>query len=416
MDHKETKVTVLDSYIDIQRTPLIRAAKLIHVKGTGALRTRSYSKDMGNYDTRYFWQVMFNDTPLVQVNAPECPTCADMLATGYGISNADSPELEQIQEKMNEPFVSLEDSIDNIRPLLGLLESGLYVIADMMCYPTDGIGNFFWNVPNKWTENPATATCLGSGSQYGYETDFYDGHLEVGIPVFMYPTQDTDCYDASRVEHYIEAMKDGMEIPRAILYGFESFLGFLLDGHHKACAAAALRLPVHCLVIIPENGFQGTDPDEGKGLGRLFFNNVKVYRSEIPEQYWFESIEEAKKEPKFKVKKGTINHRKWEAKYLDSASSYPDVFEYAAWVAGAELMDFPIEDAQIYDCLISNTDYSNRKLRFILHVLDQTDPEKFKEIAALTKRTKHGADSGFEALVKRMLQRHIDRENKLNSI
>jgi len=54
-----------------------------------------------------------------------------------------------IQEKVNSNYLSLEESIENIEPLLTLLETGFYLIADAICYPTDGDKNFFWNTPNK---------------------------------------------------------------------------------------------------------------------------------------------------------------------------------------------------------------------------------------------------------------------------
>ena len=61
-----------------------------------------------------------------------------------------------IQEKVNSNYISLEKSIENIEPLLTLLETGFYLVADAICYPTDGDKNFFWNVPNEPVETLAT--------------------------------------------------------------------------------------------------------------------------------------------------------------------------------------------------------------------------------------------------------------------
>ena len=50
---------------------------------------------------------------------------------------------------MNSEFVSIWDSAEKIKPLLGLLGDGYYALADVICFPSDGDGHFFYEVPNE---------------------------------------------------------------------------------------------------------------------------------------------------------------------------------------------------------------------------------------------------------------------------
>ncbi len=121
--------------------------------------------------------------------------------------------------------MDLETSIIDITPILGLLQTGLYVIGDIEAYPTDGNGHFFWEINDSFTENPATAGVL---------TDDYD-YVD-GIPVYLYPTQDTKFFDENRVDYYLKMYYDFDYAPRAIIYNYSEFISLILDGHHKACS------------------------------------------------------------------------------------------------------------------------------------------------------------------------------------
>lgn len=183
-------IEVIDCDINLSDAPQIINAKLLHINGTGALRTRSKIIP-GDY--RILSQVVLNDTPLIQFNTPECPTCSKLIATGYGLSNANCSELTAISERINSPFESLNKSIDDLSPLFALLESGLYLIADALCIPTDGNGHFFWDVPDSGTLNPAANDILLSEYDYKYVH---------GTLSYLYPTQDSSCYNPMRVQYY----------------------------------------------------------------------------------------------------------------------------------------------------------------------------------------------------------------------
>lgn len=198
-----------------------------------------------NKDYDYYSYLQLNGKTLVQGQYPECPTCKGMLATGYGIENIECPELEAARTCMNSGFVSIMNSAERIKPLLGLLSDGYYALADTICFPSDGEGRFFYEVPNelKYYE----AAC------YGYYCN-WDYCCVDHFPIFLYPTQSASLINNERVEYYAQIMKTEVEPPRAIAYHLYGFMNALLDGHHKACAAASLGQCVKCLTIIPCDG------------------------------------------------------------------------------------------------------------------------------------------------------------------
>jgi hypothetical protein len=211
-------------------------AKLVSVIGTGAFESVTMKIDDDYYGERYLSHIKLKGVPLAQMDTPSCPTCASLLSTGYGIDTVDCPEIKNVRDKLNMPFVCLEHSIKDMLPILGLLQSGLYVIADIEAYPTDGNGHFFWEVNDLFTKNPATAGILTE------DYDYVDG-----IPAYLYPTQNTACFDENRVEHYLKMYKDYVNVPRTIVYNYSEFINLILDGHHKACAAGKLGKRVKCL-------------------------------------------------------------------------------------------------------------------------------------------------------------------------
>ena len=198
-----------------------------------------------NDDYEYYMQMQMNGIPLVQGQFPSCPTCKGMLATGYGIENVDSPELVEARNCMNSEFVSIWDSAEKIKPLLGLLGDGYYALADVICFPSDGDGHFFYEVPNELKYYDAAC--------YGYYCN-WDFSCTENFPLFLYPTQSSSLINNERVEYYAQIMRTEKNPPRALGYHLYGFMNVLLDGHHKACAAASLGKVIRCLTVIPCDG------------------------------------------------------------------------------------------------------------------------------------------------------------------
>lgn len=373
------KMTVekLNVDIDISQIPSVKSARLVFVKGKGILTTDTTVMADSYYGSRYLSQIKLNNTPLVQINAPSCPTCSSILATGYGIENENCEELKCIRDVINGAFISLDDSIDAISSLLTLLESGLYIIADAVCFPTDGNDSFFWNVPNEPTENMATAGVLLPDVDYGYVS---------GQPVYLYPTQSTDCYNEERVKNYIDVFESTDNPPRAIVYQFGEFINFILDGHHKACAASMLGKTLNCIVIIPFTHYGYNNINNKMIPDTLYFSSIKIATKYVDEKY-LPSIQKQCKQKKAKeFTPGNINHRVWEQEYLDTVYKYPSTLEYAEIIVAGVPNSF-ITDDLIKNCL-DNLDAENQqKMKAILFALINQNDIRWKQAAIIcTKR------------------------------
>ena len=208
--------------------------------GAYALKTERLD-DRSHYGDMLLPSVLtLHGVPIVQMKTALCPTCSGLLAAGYGLSTADAGELSRISEAVNADFVGLAESLEILKPLLGLLPDGIYLLRDTVVYPTDGEGRFFWAVPPEMTHYRAY-----SESIYSHETltcVSADGR-------FLYPSQSPGRYSAERVQYYTERLQAGRNAPRAVAYHVLGGMSVLLDGHHKACAAARLHIPLRCLVI-----------------------------------------------------------------------------------------------------------------------------------------------------------------------
>jgi hypothetical protein len=130
--------------------------------------------------------------------------------------------------------IPLKDAIENIYPLLGLLESGFYVILDTTLHPTDGNGGFFWD---------RQVDVLTKGSCLYYYGDGEWGNLR---PYYTIATEPKEKCCKERVEYYRKNPHS-----RAIAYYMDGYMTALIDGHHKTFAAALQHKDVNALVIVP---------------------------------------------------------------------------------------------------------------------------------------------------------------------
>ena len=358
-------VDILDLKVDCSEIINIKEAKLVYVNGKGKLTVERGKSRYPDWEAPS--KIKLNDVPLIQAKIPDCSTCSSLLATGYGIENANCKELLEIQEKINSDYVNLETSINNMKPLLTLLESGFYLIADAICYPTDG-ENFFWNVPNNLKE------FLSAGSVYlGEGTYVFDQ------PVYLYPTQTTDSYNKNRVDYYIEKFKNSTyNKPRAIVYNFEEFINFIIDGHHKACASTILKEPVNCILIIPNRIYK----NYYKNIC-LNFSGILVDYKNIPKEYT-QYIKKEKFSPsqeKIEIKDGIVNNREWEKEYINSAKHYLSLLDYANVIDIMQDNEIEVNDIFIKNCLENFDKDSQVKMKKLLYLLEFTDIKKAQDIA-----------------------------------
>lgn len=383
-------VDILDLKVDCSEIINIKEAKLVYVNGKGKLTVETGKSELPNWEAPT--KIKLNSIPLVQAQIPDCPTCSSLLATGYGIENTNCKELLEIQEKINSDYVNLETSIDNMKALLTLLKSGFYLIADAICYPTDG-ENFFWNVPNNLTENLTTAPVyLGEGT-YVFDQ-----------PVYLYPTQTTNSYNKDRVDYYIEKFKNSTyNKPRAIVYNFEEFINFIIDGHHKACASALLKEPVSCILIIPAKIYE----DYYKNTC-LNFSGILMDYKNIPKEYtrYIKKERFSPSQEKIEIKDGIVNNREWEKEYINSAKHYPSIIDYANVIDIMHDNEIEVNDIFIENCLKNFDEDSQLKMKKLLYLLEFTNIKKAQEIALKYARKtlrEEEIDKELKQLVYRIL-------------
>ena len=301
---------------------------------------------------------------------------------------------EKIQKEINSNFISLEESIKTIEPLLKLFETDFYLIADAECYPTDGEKNFYWDISNKLKDFPAT------GSAYLVEEE--ESYYVFNQPVYLYPTQTTDCYNKERVEYYIEKFKncDNNE-PRAIVYNFGEFINFVIDGHHKACASALLGKPLKCLLIIKGEGYR-----DWNKKNYLKFLGTEIEGDKISDKY----RELAKFEiniptKSVSIKEGCVNKREWEQEYIESVKKFPDLTKYATIVNDLVYEKMEITDDLMEYYLKKFDRESQRKVRIIIHNLEFSDKKKAKEFIIKYARAslKHKISNKLKVLMYEFL-------------
>lgn len=256
------KVKIMEN-INVDSYTWCKSAVIFEVKnGKASLKHVSSNID----DDHYKSHLLLNGFPLLQADNPYCPTCSGLLATGYGIENIDCEELDEVRKNINSEFIDIKKSAAILKPLLGLLSDGIYILADIPHYPVNGSGNFFYNISNELTK--VTATC----SSY-YNHDFLT--VVDGFPAYLYPTQSDTCINRKRVDHYVELLKNSKNPPRAIAYYEDGFISALLDGHHKAAAAAILGVPINCLTII--KGFECSYSDaNGNKEEKISFSSIEI--------------------------------------------------------------------------------------------------------------------------------------------
>ena len=383
-------VDILDLKVDCNKIINIKEAKLVYVNGKGKLTVETGKSEPPNWEAPT--KIKLNGIPLIQAQIPDCPTCSSLLATGYGIENTNCKELLEIQEKINSNYVNLETSIDNMKALLTLLKSGFYLIADAICYPTDG-ENFFWNVPNKLKEfSSAGPAYLGEGT-YVFNQ-----------PVYLYPTQTTDSYNKDRVEYYVEKFKNSADNkPRAIVYNFKDFINFIVDGHHKACASTILKEPVSCILIIPAKIYE----DYYKNT-RLNFSGILMDYKNIPKEYtrYIKKERFSPSQEKIEIKDGMVNNREWEKEYINSAKHYPSIIDYANVIDIMHDNEIEVNDIFIRNCLENFDKDSQIKMKKLLYLLEFTDIKKAQEIALKYARKtlrEEEIDKELKQLVYRIL-------------
>lgn len=187
-----------------------------------------------------YYTLYFEGRPVVYATMPDCGTCGDCLRRGYG-DKISTEESRHVRDRINAGFQNLEQSVKDIVPILGLLADGDYVIADYDLHPCIE-GTHFWN--GKYD---------GPDLLHDYYVARGGGSIIYDSPLCLYPTERAACMEKERVMYYKKRLTEGNHYPRAVAYYLSGGIALLLDGHHKAAAAACEGELVRCLVIMHVN-------------------------------------------------------------------------------------------------------------------------------------------------------------------
>lgn len=227
----------------------------IHCADAVLVEVRGGTEALAFEDMRDGRAVTLNGESLFRVNDEKfCPTCGGIVYRAYGERNVSMEEAMALDERMNAPYTGLRDAVERMRPLLGILKSGHYMVADYALFPFSG-GTYFWHdlhIPEVFY----TWNC-----RWGVES------CVVRIcPSYMIPSQRAATCNPERIDHYAQ-LPDTQDYPRAIGLYLSGNMVLLLDGHHKAAAAASRGSMVRCLVIIPV--LFGRSAEHNLGSGNL---------------------------------------------------------------------------------------------------------------------------------------------------
>ncbi|WFR58904.1 hypothetical protein QA584_07430 [Anaerocolumna sp. AGMB13025] len=313
--------------------------------------------------------LVYGNTPLIkfQGNDPYfCPTCEKLVAAGYGLNMSDQKVISELRDVINQNFVSLKESLTNLKPLLGLLPTGYYALVDTELCPTNGNGEFFWKLNNEPTYNKASCPVYGG-----------DGLWSEGIPNYILPTQPPSLYNPEQAEYYRK--NDGY---RAIAYHFDGSLCALLDGHHKAVAAALDKKKVKSLVIVPASSVRVANKEQNI-KGGISINGIVLQEDElltpvadIMKLWKMNQLKQDKAEEYLSLKNEDFDKNyEWPPEILEAEGVFPDALSAARIEWAGDISDERLNRIVNKEEPLSNEDCLN-----IAAALYYSSNPRFKEV------------------------------------
>jgi len=198
-------------------------------------------KKSRNDDGSFSCALTLSNNPLVQYRISREGTGPCRI--GPGVSPEERPEFAEALTLLNDGAETMKEKINALSPLLGLLKEGIYAVADIRYFPTDGAGGVFWDVSAELTEHPAFQKLFGER-----------GNALPARPAFLYPSHDLRRFSEELAESEAERIRQG-KAPKGIAWYLGNYTSLLLEGHHMALAALAEKRCFDCLTILPLEAF-----------------------------------------------------------------------------------------------------------------------------------------------------------------
>ena len=218
--------------------------------------------------------VMLHDMPLAFWQATDCGTCAKLIQAGFDGAEEVSRQVQLIQsltiDVLQQPASTW---IDRLMGILELFPRGFYYLTLLDYSPTDGNGNFFWDV----FQVERTWYALTQGRM---PNETYPDPYQNRPPCFLAPSQSPTNFSYESLNR----AKDSYNTHPGLALELRQQGALLLDGHHRATAAALAGKPFACLTIVSMGEFSP---------GMIHFNeSISIPK---PFRHWLSVQEEVAK-------------------------------------------------------------------------------------------------------------------------
>jgi hypothetical protein len=185
------------------------------------------------------------------------------------------------------------------------------------------------------------------------------------------------------------------EQPLAVAYHLSEFMSVLLDGHHKAAAAALLGERVHCLTIMPLTSVVYEPPytPTRRVVQELNFAGIRVERIPAKWKKWAAKGFGSAKKAALAMGDRMPEARIWETAYSEAAKRYPTVAQIGQSV-GLKLSEITDEAVESH---LSDPSGDAGWLTAALAMLTLSEDERLKPVALRCARRGCPEDLRVEA-------------------
>ena len=221
---KQLKITEQEKRNFLNDKLLCIDSRKIYVKGNGTIKIND---DYLTIDDKLVVDIEVEPLDNERINS------INKIKNINGIHQIKNQNLNDFLDSFNDDFISLDESIKKMTPLLEMLEIGEYYINYVNIFPTTTENNFFWD--------------LSSDSRVYTSIDY--GYL---IPIYIRAAEGYDYYNEKRVNYYIDRYENTKERPTPIIINpsGEDYENIVLDGHHKIIASYLKNEPIKAIMIM----------------------------------------------------------------------------------------------------------------------------------------------------------------------
>ena len=313
----------------------------------------------------YYRYLLVRGKPILEWQEENgCPTCQQLLRAGNNDFETERADLEI--QNVDLAFLARNSGnwIEKYSAVLDLFEPGFYLVTCNKYYPTDGDGNLFWESYDKLK---TTKTI-----NFGY-FNYIENH-----PCFLISSQGTAKFSQER----FKTAKNHFQNYPGLAFHLDAQISLLLDGHHRALAAAQMGEPFFCVTFSRASWMW----KEGKSMEHMPTHISAAFNTELASENlsdlakeWL--LKERKKRTSETRERYTLNCESFnkdlailKQKLAKKIRNYPTLENLEAAIAIGE-----ISQAKIDEALIRENAFPS--LKTILLALIVKDEVKARELA-----------------------------------